>query len=96
MKAAFVPLAQVPLLASIGIEYSKVIALILVVPADIDVAFLFMKAHSTSRALTEVANIPFALASELPEAMLAPIEEGALVGLPTMAPEVQALDVGAC
>ena len=86
MEAAFIPLTEVPLFTAVGVEYSEVIALILVVPANIDVTLLLMEAHSTPCSLTEVADISLPLACQLAKTMLAAIEEGSQISFTPLPP----------
>ena len=73
MKASLVPFSKISLLAPIGVEYSKVVALILVIPANIDVAILLVEAHATPRPFAKVAYVPLALAGKLAEPVLAAV-----------------------
>ena len=93
MEAAFIPLTKVPLFAAVGVEYSEVIALILVIPANIDVTLLLMEAHATPGSFTEVADISLTLACQLTKAMLAAVQKGSLIGFASLPPQINALNV---
>jgi hypothetical protein len=73
MEASIMPLPEVLLQTSIGIVDSKVIAFILMVPANIDITILLMEAHATPRPLLEVADISTSGALKDAESMLCPV-----------------------